>query len=290
MRDNMQLRPNSYVIKIKGVEIAEGELMLDHFLAMSSGLEDDSVQGIDTTEPAFGLPAKWVPSSMREQAELAGYTVVDPPSVVATHLTELIKTHAHEILSRQDVQSLIENVKQNNPTVVEELIPDLMTVGEVQKVLSNLLYERVSIRNLATILEVLADHARMTKDIDMLTEYVRQGIARHIVKQVSNGSSTLHVITLDPQVEQVIRDSIQQTDHGSYLALDPEQGQKIMNNLNSVIGNVVRMGYQPIVVCAPIVRIYFKRITERMIPNLIVLSYNELDTSIEVQSVGMVNM
>jgi flagellar biosynthesis protein FlhA len=290
MRDNMQLRPNSYVIKIKGVEIAEGELMLDHFLAMSSGLEDDSVQGIDTTEPAFGLPAKWVHSSMREEAELAGYTVVDPPSVVATHLTELIKTHAHEILSRQDVHSLIENVKQNNLTVVEELIPDLMTVGEVQKVLSNLLHERVTIRNLATILEILADYARMTKDIDMLTEYVRQGIARNIIKQVANGSNTLHVITLDPQVEQIIRDSIQQTDHGSYLALDPEQGQRIMNNLNSVIGNVVRMGYQPIVVCPPIVRIYFKRITERMIPNLIVLSYNELDTSIEVQSVGMVNM
>lgn len=290
MRDNMQLKPNSYIIKIKGVEIAEGELMIDHFLAMSSGIDDDTIQGIDTTEPAFGLPAKWIPSSMREHAEISGYTVVDPPSVIATHLTEVIKAHAHEILGRQDVQALIDNIKQTQPTVVDELIPDLMTIGEVQKVLANLLNERVPVRDLATILETLADYSRMTKDIDMLTEYVRQGLARQIVKQFTNGTSTLHVITLDPQVEQIIRDSIQQTEHGSYIALDPENAQVIMNKLNSVVGNIVQMGYQPIIVCAPIVRIYFKRITERMLPNLIVLSYNELDTSIEVQSIGMVSI
>jgi len=289
MRDNMQLKPNSYSIKIKGVEVAGGIIMVDHYLAMSTGLEEDGLDGIDTVEPAFGLPAKWIHSSLKEQAEMAGYTVVDPPSVVATHLTEVIKRHAHEILGRQDVQTLIDNIKQNYPAVVEELIPNLMTIGEIQKVLANLLLERVPIRDLVTILETLADYARVTKDTEMLTEYVRQALARQITKLYINGN-TIHVITLDPALEQAIRDSIQHTEHGSYVAMDPNQAQALFNRLNQVVEQAGQQGFQPIVLCAPVVRIYFKRLTERFLPNLVVLSYNELDSNLEVQSVGMVSI
>lgn len=289
MRDNMQLKPNSYVIKIKGVEVANGILMVDHYLAMSSGLEDQTIEGIDTVEPAFGLPAKWIPAHLKEAAEMAGYTVVDPPSVIATHLTEVIKSHAHEILGRQDVKTLIDNIKQNFPAVVDELIPDLLSIGEVQKILANLLKERVSIRDLVSILETLADYARVTKDVDMLTEYVRQALARQISKQYGS-QETLNVITLDPAVEQLLRDSLQQTEHGSFLALDPQKAQELYQQLQQVVERAGHLGYQPIVLCAPVVRIFFKRLTERFMPNLVVLSYNELDPNLQVQSVGMVSI
>lgn len=290
MRDNMQLKPNSYVIKIKGVEVAGGELMLDHYLAMSSGLTEDGIQGIDTVEPAFGLPAKWIPAGLREQAELAGYTVVDPSSVVATHITEVIKSHAHEVLGKQDVQNLLDHIKKTHPAVVEELVPGLLTVGEVQKVLAGLLKERVSIRDLVSILESLADHARATKDIDMLIEYVRQALARNIVKQYVDSTDTLHVITLDPNVEQIIRDSIQYTEYGSYVAVDPEKTQLIFKSLTANVEQVSAKGYQPVILCAPVVRIYFKKLTERLIPNLVVLSYNELAGKVNVQSLGVVSI
>jgi flagellar biosynthesis protein FlhA len=289
MRDNMQLKPNSYVIKIKGVEIAAGILMVDHYLAMSSGLEDQIVEGIDTVEPAFGLPAKWIPAHLKEAAEMAGHTVVDPPSVIATHLTEVIKTHAHEILGRQDIKTLLENIKQNFPAVVDELIPDLLSLGEIQKILANLLKERVSIRDLVSILETLADYAKVTKDVDMLTEYVRQALNRQITKQYG-AQELINVITLDPALEQQLRDSIQQTEHGSYLALDPQKAQELYQQLQEVVERVINQGYQPIVLCAPVVRIFFKRITERLLPNLVVLSYNELDSKIQVQSVGTVSI
>ncbi|MDA8233828.1 MAG: flagellar biosynthesis protein FlhA [Clostridia bacterium] len=289
MRDNMQLKPNTYSIKIKGVEVANGIVMVDHYLAMSSGLEEDGLDGIETVEPAFGLPAKWIHSSLKEQAELSGYTVVDPPSVVATHLTEVIKTHAHEILGRQDVQSLIDNIKQTYPAVVEELIPNLMTIGEIQKVLANLLLERVPIRDLVTILETLADNARLTKDPEMLTEYVRQALARQITKLYVSGS-VLHVISLDPALEQTIRESIQHTEHGSYVAMEPNLAQNLFNNLGQAVEQVKQQGFQPVVLCSPVVRIYFKRLTERFLPGLVVLSYNELDSNLEVQSVGMVSI
>ncbi|MFZ3172789.1 MAG: flagellar biosynthesis protein FlhA [Carboxydocellales bacterium] len=289
MRDNMQLKPNSYVIKIKGVEIATGILMVDHYLAMSSGLEDQIVEGIDTVEPAFGLPAKWIPAHLKEAAEMAGHTVVDPPSVIATHLTEVIKTHAHEILGRQDVKTLLENIKQNFPAVVDELIPDLLSLGEIQKILANLLKERVSIRDFVSILETLADYAKVTKDVDMLTEYVRQALTRQITKQYG-AHELINVITLDPALEQQLRDSIQQTEHGSYLALDPQKAQELYQQLQEVVERVINQGYQPIVLCAPVVRIFFKRITERLLPNLVVLSYNELDSKIQVQSVGTVSI
>ncbi|QGG48187.1 flagellar biosynthesis protein FlhA [Heliorestis convoluta] len=290
LRDNMQLKPNTYSIKIKGVEVASGELLLDHYLAMSPGFEDDTISGIETIEPAFGLPAKWITTDIKDQAELAGYTVVDPPSVVATHLTEVIKSHAHEIMGRQDVQSLVDHVKQSHPAVVAELIPDLMTIGELQKVLSGLLKERVPIRDLVTIMESLADHARMTKDNDVLIEYARQSLARQIVKTyIVPGTNQLSVIALDPSLENQIRESIEQTEHGTYLALDPTQAQRILSALVSEVERVSQLGYQPIVLCAPIVRLYFKRLTERVVPQLTVLSYNEVGTNYEIQTIGMVS-
>ncbi|PKM80858.1 MAG: flagellar biosynthesis protein FlhA [Firmicutes bacterium HGW-Firmicutes-14] len=290
MRDNMQLKPSSYVFKIKGVETAGGELMPDHYLAMSSGLIEDGIKGIDTVEPAFGLPAKWISASQREQAELAGYTVVDPSSVIATHLTETVKSHAHEILGRQDVQNLLDNTKKTHPAVVEELVPGLLTLGEVQKVLAGLLRERVSIRDLVTILEVLADHAPATKDIDILIEYVRQALARNIIRQYVDSGNNLYALTLDPNIEQVIRDSVQHTDHGSYVAIDPDKAQQVFMNLSSQVERVAESGRQPIVLCAPVVRIYFKKLTEKLIPGLVVLSYNELESGVNVQSLGVVNI
>ncbi|MHB9093051.1 MAG: flagellar biosynthesis protein FlhA [Eubacteriales bacterium] len=290
MRDNMQLKPNSYIIKVKGVEVAKGELMLDHFLAMSSGLIENGVQGFDTVEPAFGLPAKWVSANLREQAELAGYTVVDPSSVIATHLTEIIKSFAHEVLGRQDVQNLLDHVKKTHPAVVEELVPGLLTLGEVQKVLAGLLRERVPVRDMVSILETLADNARATKDTDMLLEYVRQALARNIVKQYIDADDTLHVITLDPAVEQIIRDSIQYTDHGSYVAIDPEKAQVIFKSLSTAVEEVSERGHQAVILCAPVVRVYFKKLTEKLMPGLVVLSYNELEGRVNVQSLGVVNV
>ncbi len=290
MRDNMQLKPNSYIIKVKGVEVAKGELMLDHFLAMSSGLIENGVQGFDTVEPAFGLPAKWVSANLREQAELAGYTVVDPSSVIATHLTEIIKSFAHEVLGRQDVQNLLDHVKKTHPAVVEELVPGLLTLGEVQKVLAGLLRERVPVRDMVSILETLADNARATKDTDMLLEYVRQALARNIVKQYIDADDTLHVITLDPAVEQIIRDSIQYTDHGSYVAIDPEKAQVIFKSLSAAVEEVSGRGHQAVILCAPVVRVYFKKLTEKLIPGLVVLSYNELEGRVNVQSLGVVSV
>lgn len=290
MRDNMQLKPNAYSIKIKGVEVASGELIMDRFLAMSSGITENGVSGIDTVEPAFGLPAKWIQANLREQAELAGYTVVDPSSVVATHLTEVIKSHAHEILSRQDVQSLLDNIKVNYPAVVEELVPNILSLGELQKVLANLLRERVAIRDMVTILETLADYGKVTKDIDMLTEYVRQALARSIIRQYITNDETLYAVTLDPDVEETIRESIQHTDYGSYVALEPLKAQQLFNSLSESINQVTEKGYMPIVLCAPVVRIYFKKLTEKLLPKLVVLSYNELDNSVNVESIGVVKI
>jgi flagellar biosynthesis protein FlhA len=289
LRDNIQLNPNEYVIKIKGVEIAQGELMFDHYLAMNPGTVEEEIDGIKTVEPAFGLPAIWINESQRERAEILGYTVVDPPSIIATHLTEVIKKHAHELLSRQDVQALIDNVKQNHSALVDELIPKQMSIGEVQKVLANLLKEGVSIRDLVTILETLADYITVTRDTDMLTEYVRQGLRRAITNKFI-GKHKSNVITLDPKLEQQIMDAVQHTEHGTYLALDPTVSQEIINAVYKQVQKLLSMGQQPIILTAPIVRLYFKRLTEQSIPELIVLSYNELDSSIEVQSVGMVSV
>lgn len=286
LRDNIQLSPNEYVIKIKGVDVSGGELMMDHFMAMNPGTAEDEIDGIPTTEPAFGLPAIWINESQRDRAEMLGYTVVDPPSVIATHMTEVIKRHAHELLGRQDVQTLLDNIKSTYPAIVEELVPKQMTLGEVQKVLGNLLHEGVSIRDLVTILETLADYSPVTRDTDMLTEYVRQALGRAISKSFITPDNS-DVITLDPQLEQLIMDSIQKTEAGSYLTIEPSISNKIFNNLTKLVEKLVQLGKQPIVLASPVVRLYFKRFTEQAIPGLVVLSYNELDPSTEVRSVGM---
>ncbi|OLN33489.1 flagellar biosynthesis protein FlhA [Desulfosporosinus metallidurans] len=290
VRDNMNLQPNQYVIKIRGSEIATGELLADHYMAMSSGFDDDSIPGTPTKEPAFGLDAKWINAKYREQAELNGWMVVDAPTVLATHITEVIKRQAWEILDRQDVKTLIDHVKEQAPSVVEELIPEILSLGQVQKVLSNLLRERVSIRDMVSILETLADQAQVTKDLDRLTEHVRQALARQILQPLVGKDKVLSVITLDPQIEQQILDSIQQSDYGTYLALDPKMLQVLVQGLTREVEKVVLKGLTPIVVCAPLVRINLKRVTERQLPQLMVLSYNELVQGVQVQAVGMVGM
>ncbi|MGM0370208.1 MAG: flagellar biosynthesis protein FlhA [Bacillota bacterium] len=291
IRDNMQLEPNHYRVNLRGVDIAEHEIMVDKYMAMDSGMATEELSGQETTEPAFGLPALWVSEEDKERAEMAGYTVVDPPSVIATHLTELVKNHAYELLSRQDVQELIDNLKQDNPAVVEELIPDLMTIGQVQKVLQNLLKERVSIRNLVLILEVLADQATNTQDIAVLTEYVRQdALSRQISKKYKDDNDRINVITLAPELEEELSNSIEHTDQGSYLALNPDFAQQIYNSLSQEIQNVSNQGYEPVVITSPILRYHFKELTEQVAPDLIVVSYNELESYINVQTVGMVKV
>ncbi|NGQ94024.1 flagellar biosynthesis protein FlhA [Brevibacillus sp. SYP-B805] len=290
IRDNIQLRPNEYVIKIKGNQVAKGEIMLDHYLAMSPGVDDEHVVGIPTTEPAFGLPALWVTEEQKEIAELSGYTVVDPPSVVATHLTEIIKRHAHELLGRQETRALIDNIRETMPVLVDELIPNLLSIGDVQKVLQKLLKEKISIRNLSIILETLADHAVYTKDPDVLTEYVRQGLSRQITLQYTEPGSPLRVITAGPGLEKAISERIEQTDHGSYLAIDPETSQRIYENLTEQVNRMVSAGQQPIILASPAIRMYLRQLMERMMPDIPVISYSELEPHVEVQSVGMVNI
>lgn len=287
VRDNMNLSPNQYVVKMRGAEIASGELLADHYLAMSSGLDEDSIPGSPTKEPAFGLDAKWINASYREQAELAGCTVVDAPTVLATHLTEVIKTQAWEILSRQDVKTLVENAKQLSQAVADEAL-EALTLGQIQKILSNLLRERVSIRDMVTILEILTDYSAVTKDADRLTEHVRQALARQILQPLVGKDKVLPVLTLDPKVEQLILDSIQPSDYATYLALDPGVLQELLRNLTNEIEKMMLKGLSPVVICAPLVRINLKRLTERQLPQLIVLSYNELVPGIQVQAVGMV--
>ncbi|MCT4663111.1 MAG: flagellar biosynthesis protein FlhA [Tissierellales bacterium] len=289
LRDNIQLNPNEYLIKIKGVEIARGELLFDHYLAMDPGTAQGDVEGIDTIEPAFGLPAKWVTDKEREKAEILGYTVVDPPSVISTHLTELIKQNAHELLGRQDVKVLIDNVKEDHPALVDEIVPGAMNLGDVQKVLANLLKEQISIRNMVIILETLADYISVTRDPDMLTEYVRQKQSRYITQKYVIDNK-LNVITLDGQLEQLIMNSINQTEAGSYLGLDPNTVQRILQSLAQNVDRLTSIGEQPIVLTAPIVRIYFKKLTEQYSNEIIVLSYNEIDPNVEIQALGMVTL
>lgn len=288
VRDNMNLQPNQYLIKIKGAEVASGELLADHYMSISSGLDDNSIPGTPTKEPAFGLDAKWIHASNREQAELSGYTVVDAPTVLATHLTEVIKSHAYEIITRQDVKKLIDHAKEQAPAVVDELIPDLLNLGQVQKVLCNLLRERISIKDMLTILETLADYAAVTKDIDRLTEYVRQGLARQIIQPLLDTERKLPVLTVEPRIEQMILDNLRPSDYGSFVNLDPAIMQRLTRQISAQVERIVLNGHQPVILCAPLVRINLKRMTERQIPHLIVLSYNELVQGIEVQALGMV--
>lgn len=290
IRDNIQLRPNEYVIKIKGNQVAKGEILLDHYLAMSPGFDDDNVIGIPTTEPAFGLPALWVTEEHKEIAELSSYTVVDPPSVVATHLTEIIKRHAHELLGRQETRALIDNIRETMPVLVDELVPGLLSIGDVQKVLQKLLKEKISIRNLSVILEALADHAVYTKDTDVLTEYVRQALSRQITLQYCEQGQPLRVITAGPGLEKAISERVEQTEQGSYLAIDPETTQQIYDSLSDQVSRMINAGQQPIILASPAIRMYMRQLMERLMPDIPVISYSELEPHVEVQSVGMVNV
>jgi flagellar biosynthesis protein FlhA len=290
IRDNIQLKPNEYVVKIKGNRIAGGELLLDHYLAMSPGIEDESVEGIQTVEPAFGLPALWVNEEMKEHAELSGYTIVDPSSVVSTHLTEVIKSHAHELIGRQEVKSLIDNVKEKAPAVVEELIPQQMSIGEVQKVLMKLLQEKISIRNFITILEALADYSTSTKDPDLLAEYVRQALSRQITLQYASPGESLQVITAGASLEKLVAESVQQTEHGRFLSMDPQASQQIYQEITEQVQRVQQAGIQPILLTSPAIRMYLRQFLERYMPDLPILSYNELEADVEIQSVGVINI
>lgn len=288
LRDNIQLNPNQYIIKIKGIQVSEGEILFDHYMAMNPGYVEEEISGIPTFEPSFHLPAIWITESQRERAESMGYTVVDPPSIIATHLTEIIRQHIAELLSRQDVAGLVENLKETNPVLVEELVPKLLGLGEIQKVLQNLLKEGVSIRDLQTIFETLADYANTSRDTDILTEYARQALKRAISSKFFMPSETTSVVTLDPKIEQEIMGSVKQTEQGAYLTLDPERTKRIVSSVESEIGKLEELGRSPIIITSPIVRMYFKRLTEDYFKDLIVISYNEIESTVELQSVGMV--
>ncbi len=290
LRDNIQLNPNQYIIKIKGIQVSEGEVLFDHYMAMNPGFVEEEITGIPTFEPSFHLPAIWITENQRERAESLGYTVVDPPSIIATHLTEVVRNHISELLTRQDVQNLINNIKDGNQTLVDELVPKLLNVGEIQKVLQNLLREGISIRDLLTIFETLADHAAVTRDTDVLTEYARQSLKRAISSKYFTPNDTTSVVTLDPKIEQEIMASVKQTEQGAYLTLSPETSEQIIKATGAEIDKLEKLGKPAIIITSPIVRMYYKKLTEDYFRDLIVISYNEVETNIELQSVGMVSI
>lgn len=288
LRDNIQLNPNQYIIKIKGVQISEGEILFDHYMAMNPGYVEEEITGIPTFEPSFHLPAIWITENQRERAESMGYTVVDPPSIIATHLTEIVRSHIDELLTRQDVQNLINNIKENNAALIDELIPKQLGIGEIQKVLQNLLREGISIRDLLTICETLADYAATTRDTDILTEYARQSLKRAISAKYFQAGEATSVVTLDPKVEQDIMGSVKQTEQGAFLSLDPEKTKGIISSVEEEIGKLQNLGKNTIIITSPIVRMYFKKLTQDYFRDLVVVSYNEIESNIELQSVGMV--
>ncbi len=287
VRDNLQLRPNTYVVKIYGLEVAQAEVMVSRLLAMNPGTATAPIDGIPTTEPAFGLPALWIPETARAEAEMAGYTVIDPTSVVATHLTELIKSHAPDLLGRQETSALLDNIKSHYPVVVDELVPGLLTVGEVQRVLQNLLRERIPVRNLVLILETLADAGRVSKDIDFLTEKVRAALARHISAEYAE-NGLLSVITVDPRLESLLSEAVRRGED-AYALLDPNTVGRVYTSLTRQIAVAQNAGLQPIVLCSPSVRLALKRLTERAAPQLVVLSYSEIAPGLRVESIGQIS-
>ncbi|MBQ9947014.1 MAG: flagellar biosynthesis protein FlhA [Oscillospiraceae bacterium] len=289
MTDNPEINPNMYIIKIKGEEVARGEILVDHYLALDSGDVTAQVEGIDTVEPAFGLPAKWISEDKKIMADVAGYTLIDPVSVMITHWSEIMKQYAHEILSRQDVNTMVENVKKTNPIVVDDLIPKVISVGYLQKVLSNLLKEGIPIRDLETILETLGDHANVLKDMDIVTEYVRQSLKRTITHRFAEANS-LRVITLDTQIEDMIVSSVKKSDQGSYLAMSPDLIQQIVNVTNREIDKIKDVIPTVIILTSPVVRIYFKKLTDQFIPNITVLSYSEIDATAQIQAIGNISL
>ncbi|NLT57752.1 MAG: flagellar biosynthesis protein FlhA [Clostridiales bacterium] len=289
LRDNIQLSASAYVIKIKGVEVARGEVMADYLLAISTGEVEEEIYGIPTVEPTFGLPALWIPRSERESAELFGYSTIDPPSVIATHLTEVIKKYGHELLNRQMVQTLMDNLRRQQPALVDEVVPKLFSLGEVQKVLAGLLHENIPIRDMATIVETLGDYGGLTRDTDLLTEYARQALRRTISRRFIPEDEA-HVITLDPSLEQLVVEHTKQSEHGSYLALEPAQIHTIFDRLRELLERLRDRGLSPIILTSPLVRRQFRRIAEQVSPELVVLSFNEIEQGVQVYSEGVVRL
>ena len=289
IRDNIQLHPSTYSFKIKGVEFASYEILPDHFLAMDSGNATTKVDGIPVEEPAFGLPAVWIESSKRDRAEMAGYTVVDPSTVIATHLTEIIRKNAHEILGRQELQQLLDNVKETYPLVLEEVVPKVVSHSTLLKILQNLLKENVSIRHIVNILEALADCAGIN-EVDTLTEISRQALARHICKPLLDDTGTLKVISLNPQLEQMLGNALQKIDGSVQLAIDPTSAQRLLEGIRGKIDSVMQEGIAPIILCSSALRLSIKRLTERIAPRLTVLSYQEIPTTLKLESVGLISL
>ena len=289
MTDNPEINPNMYIIKIKGEEVARGEILVDHYLALDSGDVTQQIDGIDTVEPAFGLPAKWISEDKKIMADVAGYTLIDPVSVMITHWSEIMKRYAHELLSRQDVNTMLDNVKKTNPIVVDDTIPKVISVGYLQKILSNLLREGIPIRDLETILETIGDHANVLKDTDIITEYVRQSLKRTITHRFAEANS-LRVITLDTQIEDMIVSSVKKSDQGSYLAMAPDLIQRIVAASNQEIDKIKDVIPTVIILTSPVVRIYYKKLTEQFIPNITVLSYSEIDSTAQIQAIGNISL
>ena len=291
IRDNLQLKSNEYGILIKGVEVSRGSIMAGRLLAMNPGTIETEIDGIQTKEPTFGLPAVWISTSDKQKAQMAGYTVVDSSTVVTTHIKETIKRHASELLGRQETQSLIDKFKESNPKVIEELIPDVLSLGKVQKVLQNLLKEQISIRDLRTILEQLADYGPTTKDTDILTEYVRQALARPITKQFQSTDGSLSVVTLNREVEELIHNSIQKTELTSFLALEPTVAEKLLIKLQEAVEAITpQMETSPVLLASPGIRHHLRKFVERFIPDLAVLSHNEIIPSVQIKTLKVVDL
>lgn len=287
MRDNQHINPNQYVIKIKGEVVAQNEVLVDHYLALDSGNVTREVDGIDTVEPAFNIPAKWIAEEDKLAADMAGYTLIDPTSVMITHLSEVIRQHAYELLSRQDVKTMLDKLKETSPATVEDIVPSVVSVAYLQKVLSMLLKEGVPIRDLETILETLSDYQHTLKDIDITVEYVRQALKRTITRRFADAGQ-IRVLTLDTETENKIVAGVKKSEQGSYLALDPVTIHKLINSLNEQIERVKEVVPSPIVLTSPIVRVYFKKLVDQFIPNITVLSFNEIDNTVQIQAVGNV--
>jgi len=290
IKDNLELKPGGYCVKIKGIKVAEGELMTDHFLAMDPGGIIEEVDGVKTTEPVFGLPAVWIGEEQKDDAGYNGYTVVDLSTVVATHITELLKSNLHELFGRQELVGLMENFKESYPKIVSDLVPDILTMGQVLKVLQNLLREGVSIRDLRTILETLGEYGGTIKDADALTELVRQGLYRTITESVRSEQGDVPLFTLDRGIEESMAHNIVQTDQGQQISLDPKVTQTILASLNEKIEEATGMGEKMVVLCSPVIRNHFKRLTEKFIPNLIVISHSELSSDVNIRSLGTVRL
>jgi flagellar biosynthesis protein FlhA len=290
IKDNLQLKPNEYSVLLKGVEIAGSELMPGYSLAITSDQKGEKIRGFETKEPAFSLPAVWVTDAEKERLQIKGVVVVDPATVLVTHLTEILKSHADELLGRQDVQQLLDNLKETYPKLIEETVPKVVPLGTLQKVLQKLLRERVSIRDLQTILEILADYVSLTKNVDVLTGYVRQALARAITKQYQDQSGSITVMMVSPAVEEKITSSVQHTEYESFVSPDPNMVKGLVGNLQKFIVSFTEKGLQPIILCSPNTRIYLRKILEKFFPNLVVLSHNEIVRDVNIRSLGMVEL